>query len=188
MANKTKTPKKIVAAKGAERFCVGVNEDFTTMPVPVDKQSTEKKRTYTGDDDYIYEPKASDMAKFRDMSFASNLVADIDRKQVEAELRGWGIDFDLWLLLNDPSSTPDDGQCTILNDYIDQNADYVSLTIVDILAVIMGRCEFEWVRFATILNDANYDLLKLELASRFHCKADVGNAAAFVSFEDKHAT
>ena len=177
MPNKTKQVKKIVVKTGSALFLVGIDEEYVNSPL-IDTIPKEKKTD--ADEEFVFEPTKSDVAKFRDANFVANLVDAIDNEQVVSELTGWGLDFDK--LSNPETGELDEKQCAILNDYIDQNADYVSLTIVDILVVVINQCEFDWRRFTSVLNVKNFDLLKLELGMRYHRRSEIGNATAFLKF------
>jgi hypothetical protein len=182
MPIKTKRPKKEPPPKkGTDLFLVGVDEDYIGSP-KTDKipESVKKAPRPDPNEEIIFEPSKLDIAKFRDVNFSDSLMTDIDTDQIASELVGWGINFDT--LSNPETGELDFAQCEILNDYIEENADYTSLTIVDILAVIIKNCEFDWRRFTSILNEKNFDLLKLELAMRFHKRSSVGGATAFVHF------
>lgn len=180
MGIKNKPVKIEKPKRGADLFLIGVDEEYINSP-QTDKitEDTKKKKSRDEEDAFVFEPTKSDVAKFRDNNFASNLTSDIDKEQIASELRGWGIEFDK---ITNELGEPNEDQALILNDYIDQNADYKTLTVVDILCVIIMECEFDWKKFTNILNTQNYDLLKLELAMKYHRRSEVGNATAFLKF------
>ena len=180
MGIKNKPVKIEKPKRGAELFLIGVDEEYVNSP-QTDKipEETKKKKSRDEEEEFVFEPTKTDVAKFRDNNFASNLTRDIDKDQIANELRGWGFDF---AKLSNDEGVIDEDQCAILNDYIDQNADYKTLTVVDILCVVIMECEFDWRKFTTILNNQNFDLLKLELAMKYHKRSEVGNATAFLKF------
>lgn len=181
MAIKNRVAKQIKPKRGADLFLIGVDSDYIKPPQVDSNGDKDKKKTRAEEDEFVFEPTKSDVAKFRDTNFATNLARDIDREQILTELRGWGLDFDKLPTPNDMGEY-DVEQCAILNEYIDQNADYKTLTVVDILCVVISECEFDWRTFTTILNTQNFDLLKLELAMKYHRRSEVGNATAFLKF------